>query len=61
MAAFGTAYKLFIFTAAMPAETVLAQQQAINDLTAKGAMISKYEHGEVISIVELKVAAVTGA
>lgn len=58
MASFGTAYKLFVFTPSMPPETVLAQQEAINALTAKGAMITKYEHGPVASIVELKVATV---
>ena len=57
MAGFGTAYKIFIFTSSMPAEVVLAQQQEINTLAAKGAIISKYDHGEVVSIVELKVAA----
>lgn len=54
--AYGTAYKIFVFTVSMPAEVVLAQQQAINELTAKGAMISKYDHGPVSTIVELKVA-----
>lgn len=51
----GTAYKLFIFTASMPAEAVLQQQKEINDLLKQGALLSKYEHGEVISLVELKV------
>jgi len=54
--AYGTAYKVLVFTAAMPAEVVLAQQQAINELTAKGAMISKYDHGPAATIIELKVA-----
>lgn len=52
---FGTAYKLFFFTSAMPAELVMQQQNEINEHLKQGAMLSKYEHGEVISLVELKV------